>query len=99
MKKSVLLMADWTLAPTINEIIYNRPTPAEPRDFSFSTGAGLFLVGDIVHFFFGSIIRSGRITNSFRRGITQFYHIEGEGHVWYRGIDEANIISKLNDNE
>lgn len=86
---------DIPFAPTINEIVYNRPTPAERRDLSFSTGAGLFRVGDIVRFFFGSVIRSGRVTNSIRRGLTQIYHIEGEGHIWYRGIDEANIISKL----
>lgn len=87
---------NFEFAPTINEIVYNRPTPAERRDLSFSTGAGLFRVGDIVRFFFGSVIRSGRVTNSIRRGLTQIYHIEAEGHVWYRGIDEANIISKLN---
>lgn len=82
-------------SPTINEIVYNRPTPAEHRDSSSSTGAGLFSVGDIVRFSFGSVIRTGRITNSFRRGYMQLYHIEGERHVWYRGIDETNIISKL----
>ena len=48
---------NYEFAPTINEIVYNRPTPAEPRDFTFSTGAGMFFVGDIVRFFFGSIIR------------------------------------------
>lgn len=92
-------MNDLSLCPTINEIVYNRPEPAERRDFCFSTGSGRFHVGDIVRFFFGTVIRSGRVTTSFRRGLTQFYHIEGEGHVWYSGIDEANIISKLNDNE
>lgn len=86
---------NYEFAPTINEIVYNRPTPAEHRDYCFSTGAGLYLVGDIVRFFFGSVIRSGRVTTSIRCGLKQLYHIEGEGHVWYRGIDETNIISKL----
>lgn len=90
---------NYEFAPTINEIVYNRPTPAEPRDFTFSTGAGLFLVGDLVRFFFGTVIRSGRITNTVLHGRSWFYNIETESHVWYRGIGEANIISKLNDNE
>lgn len=90
---------DLPLAPTINEIVYNSPVPAERRDFSFSTGSGLFIVGDIVRFFFGSVIRSGRITNSFRRGIIWLYHIESVSYVWYRGIAEYDIISKLNDSE
>lgn len=89
---------DLPLAPTINEIVYNRPAPAERRDFCFSTGAGHFLVGDIVRFFFGAVIRSGRVTTSFRRGLTQIYHIESAEHTWYRGIVEADIISKLNPN-
>ena len=83
------------LAPTINEIVYNRPAPVEHRDFCFSTGAGRFIVGDIVSFFFGTVIRSGRITNSMCSGITQIYHIEGDGHRWYRGIEEPDIISKI----
>lgn len=32
-------MMPWELAPTINEIVYNRPEPAERRDLSFSTGS------------------------------------------------------------
>lgn len=83
------------MAPTINEIVYNRPEPKERRDFSFSTGAGRFHVGDIVRFFFGSVIRSGRVTTSFRRGLTQIYHIESADHTWYRGIIETHIITKL----
>lgn len=88
-------MNDLSLCPTINEIVYNRPEPAERRDFSFSTGSGRFHVGDIVRFFFGSVIRSGRVTTSFRRGLSQIYHIESADHTWYRGIIEANIITKL----
>lgn len=45
--------------------------------------------------FFGSVIRSGRVTTSFRRGLSQIYHIESADHTWYRGIIEANIITKL----
>lgn len=86
---------DLPLAPTSNEIVYNRPEPAERRDFSFLTGSGRFHVGDIVRFFFGSVIRSGRVTTSFRRGLSQIYHIESADHTWYRGIIEANIITKL----
>ena len=86
---------DLTMVPTINEIVYNRPEPTERRDFSFSTGSGRFHVGDIVRFFFGTVIRSGRVTTSFRRGLTQIYHIESADHTWYRGIIEANIITKL----
>ncbi len=86
---------DLPMAPTINEIVYNRPEPAERRDFSFSTGSGQFHVGDIVRFFFGSVIRSGRVTTSFRRGLTQIYHIESADHTWYRGIIETHIITKL----
>lgn len=92
-------MTDLPLAPTINEIVYNRPAPVERRDFSFSTGVGHFLVGYIVRFFFGAVIRSGRVTNSIRRGLTQTYNIEADNHVWYRGIEEAAIISKLEANE
>lgn len=92
-------MTDLPLAPTINEIVYNRPAPAERRDFCFSTGAGHFLVGDIVRFFFGAVIRSGRVTNSTRRGLTQIYNIEADNHVWYRGIEETAIISKLEAHE
>lgn len=88
-------MNDLSLCPTINEIVYNRQEPAERHDFSFSTGSGRFHVGDIVRFSFGSVIRSGRVTNSLRRGLTQFYNIESESHVWYRGIAESDIISKL----
>lgn len=87
---------DNPFAPTINEIVYNRPDPTEHPD---SVSAGKFAVGDTVRFFFGSIIRHGRITNAFHKGSTQFYHIEGARHVWYRGIAESNIISKLYDNE
>lgn len=43
--RSDMASFDLPFAPTINEIIYNRPAPAEARDFSFSTGAGLFRVG------------------------------------------------------
>lgn len=86
-------MTDLPLVPTINEIVYNRPTPVECRDFSFSTGAGHFLVGDIVRFFFGAVIRSGRVTNSIRRGLTQIYNIETDNHVWYRGIDTRQTLS------
>ncbi|WP_439711449.1 hypothetical protein [Duncaniella muris] len=86
---------DLPMAPTINEIVDNRPEPAERRDFSFSTGSDRFHVGDIVRFFFGSVIRSGGVTTSFRRGLTRIYHIESADHTWYRGIIEANIISKL----
>lgn len=88
-------MMPWELAPTINEIVYNRPEPAERRDFGFSTGSGRFCVGDIVRFFFGTVIRSGRVTNSTRRGLTQIYNIESAGHTWYRGIVESDIISKI----
>lgn len=88
-------MTDLSLVPTINEIVYNRPEPAERRDFSFSLGSGRFHVGDIVRFFFGTIIRSGRVTTSFRRGLSQIYHIESADHTWYRGIEETAIISKL----
>lgn len=91
-------MMPWELAPTINEIVYNRPEPAERRDLSFSTRSGRFHVGDIVRFFFGSVIRSGRVTTRFSRGGLHFYHIEAAGHVWYRGIIESDIISKLNNN-
>lgn len=86
---------DLPLVPTINEIVYNRPEPVERRDFSFSTDSGRFHVGDIVRFFFGSVIRSGRVTTSFRRGLTRIYHIESADHTWYRGIIEANIITNL----
>lgn len=89
-------MTDPSLAPTINEIVYNRPDPAELRD---SSGSGRFLVGDIVLFLFGTIIRSGRVTNSIRRGMTQIYNIESDNHVWFRGIEESVIISKLEANE
>ena len=88
-------MNDFSLCPTINEIVYNRQDPAERRDFSFSTGSGRVHVGDIVRFYFGSVIRSGRVTTSFRLGLTQIYHIESADHTWYRGIIEANIITKL----
>lgn len=87
---------DNPFAPTINEIVYNRLDTAE---IHVSTASGKFAVGDTVRFFFGSIIRHGRITNAFHKGSTKFYHIEGDRHVWYRGIAESNIISKLYDNE
>lgn len=93
--RSDMASFDLPFAPTINEILYNRPAPAERRDFGFSTGSGRFCVGDIVRFFFGTVIRSGRVTNSTRRGVTQVYNIESAGHVWYRGIDEGYIISKI----
>lgn len=57
-------MMDHKSSPTINEILLNRPEKPERRDFSFSTGQGRFLVGDMFKFFFGAVIRSGRITNS-----------------------------------
>ncbi len=79
--------------PTINEIVYNRREPAERRDFSFSSGQA-FKVGDIVRFSFGSIFRTGRITNSLRRGLTYLYCIETVSHSWYRDIPQDNIISK-----
>ena len=88
-------MMDYKSSPTINEIVLNRPEKPERRDFSFSTGQGRFLVGDMVKFFFGAVIRSGRITNSIRRDLTQIYHIESVSHTWYRGIPDNQIISKL----
>ena len=93
--RSDMATFDLPFAPTINEILYNRPEPAERRDFGFSTGSGRFCVGDIVRFFFGTVIRSGRVTNSTRRGLTQIYIIECAGHTWYRGIEESDIISKI----
>lgn len=90
---------NYEFSPTINEIVYNRTDPVERLNLRFSTGAGLFRVGDIVRFFFGSVIRSGRVTNSIRHGLSQIYHIETVGHIWYRGIIEADIISKIANDE
>lgn len=84
---------DLPLAPTINEIVFNRRDPEERRDFSFSSGQA-FMVGDVVRFTFGSIFRTGRITTSRRRGLTHLYCIETVSHTWYRDIPQDNIISK-----
>lgn len=84
---------DLPLVPTINEIVFNRREPAERRDFSFTSWQA-FMVGDVVRFAFGSIFRTGRITNSRRKGLTILYHIETVSHTWYRDIPQDNIISK-----
>lgn len=80
-------------AQTINEIVYNRRMKPERRDFAFSTGFGAYHVGDIVLFFFGSITRSGRITNARRKGLSVVYCIECKSHTWYRDIPQEDIIS------
>lgn len=78
--------------PTINEIIYNR-SPRLHNDSPFTHRFMLYHVGDIVLFRFGNLQKKGRITTcNSHNGLTT-YHIETENHIWYREIDESNIIS------
>lgn len=86
----------YEVPPTINEIIYNRQATPPGKDFRAAFEAAAFHVGDLVKFFFGSVIRTGRITNALRHGLSYVYHIETSIHTWYRGIEEDSIISKIN---
>lgn len=79
-------------APTIKEIVFNRQKrrPSCP----YTVRPTIYHRGDNVVFKFGTVIRRGRITTVEQYNGISNYHIEGVGGVWYRGIDEEDIISK-----
>lgn len=82
-------------APTINEIIYNKPR--KRMDSVYTKRPNLYNVGELVKFHFGTVIRTGRISNAFCVNGMCSYHIEGEHGTWYRGIDECYILNKISD--
>lgn len=84
-------------APTINEIIYNRPR--KDRVSAYTKRPNKYHRGEYVKFHFGSVIREGRITNEMCVNGLCFYHIEGYHGTWYQEIYESDIINRVPHND
>lgn len=77
--------------PTINEIYYQRQSHRENNPSVVSARPNKYKVGQIVRFVVDSLIRVGRISNAMCRNGLCTYHIEVQGGVWYREIDQDAI--------
>lgn len=83
---------------TINEIYFQRVSKQENNTSVVTKRPNKYKVGQIVRFTVDSLIRVGRISNAMCRNGICTYHIEIEGGVWYREINQDAITSVITPN-